>query len=67
MKHGLIPEIWQGCFGQTKQKNVPFQQPPSKGEQIVICHNGSTKGFVPNFLLLCGKKLFENMLIIMMT
>ena len=33
---------------------------PSKGKRIVICHAGSTEGFVPNSLLLCGKKLSES-------
>ena len=34
--------------------------PPSKGKQIVICHTRSTKGLVPNFLLICGKKFSES-------
>ena len=29
----------------------------SKGKRIVICHDGSEFGFIPNILLMCGKSL----------
>ena len=52
MKHGLNFTIQQGWFSKMIQKNVPFQQPLSKGKPIVIFHAGSIKGFVIG--LVCG-------------
>ena len=28
--------------------------PPSKGKRVAICYGGSSEGFAPNALLLCG-------------
>ena len=60
MKYSVIPMIQQGWFGQTIQKNLTLSATPSKRKRIVICPAGSTEGFVPNSLLLCGKKLSES-------
>ena len=56
MKHDLIPTIQKEWFGQAILKKCTLSAPPSKGKHIVICHPGSTKGFAPNSLLLCGQK-----------
>ena len=34
--------------------------PPSKGKRVVVCHAGSSEGFLPNALPLCGKQLSES-------
>ena len=41
--------------------------PTLKGKRIVTGHDGSTKGFVPNSLLICEKIISDHMLIIMTT
>ena len=47
-----------GLTDNTRKCNLLAD--PSKGKRVVICHAGSTKGFVPNSLLLCRKKPSES-------
>ena len=58
MRHGSVPMIQPELFDNTEK--CTLSSPRSKGKRIVICHAGSTEGFVPNLLLLCGKQLSES-------
>lgn len=60
-----LDETWYDSHEVSKMmwedgnKECHLSAPPSKGKRIVIVHAGCKDGFIPNCLLLCGKKLKE--------
>ena len=56
--------IWFSCNARMiwwdNTAKCSLSVPPSKGKKVVICHAGSSEGFVPNAVLLCGKQLSES-------
>ena len=66
MKHGLIPTMQQGWFGQTIQKNVPFQHPLQKVNGLLYAMLEVPK-ILPQIISSLEEKSFLNHMLIIMT
>ena len=60
--HDTASMVWS-----DNTEKCTLSAPTLKGKRIVTGHDGSTKGFVSNSLLICEKMISDHMLIIMKT
>ena len=67
MKHGVIPTKQQGWFGQTIQKNVPFQHPLQKVNGLLYATLEVPKVLSPILSCYVENNFLNHMLIIMTT
>uniref|UniRef100_A0A6P7H1A1 Uncharacterized protein LOC114349106 n=1 Tax=Diabrotica virgifera virgifera TaxID=50390 RepID=A0A6P7H1A1_DIAVI len=51
--HDTASKGWTDGSRRCQLKDIP----PNKGSQMIIVHCGSANGWVPNGLMLCGKKI----------